>query len=104
MFNIGFPELILILIIALVVVGPDRLPEVAKMLGKTIRTIKNAMDNVKDTIEQEVAKEVENPISTLQNEIKEEIEKVYSEAAKDETEIKKTLAQSEDHTHNVNNS
>lgn len=40
MFNVGLPELILIIIIALVVVGPDRIPEVAKTLGRTIGSIK----------------------------------------------------------------
>ncbi len=40
--NLGFTELILILIIALVIFGPSKLPEVGKALGKSIREFKSA--------------------------------------------------------------
>jgi len=42
MFNLGFGELTLILIIALVVFGPKKLPEVGKAMGKAISEFKNA--------------------------------------------------------------
>jgi sec-independent protein translocase protein TatA len=41
-FNIGAPELIIILIIALVVIGPGRLPSVGEALGKSIREFRKA--------------------------------------------------------------
>jgi len=37
MFNIGFPELVLILVLALVIFGPKKLPEVGKALGNGIK-------------------------------------------------------------------
>ena len=40
MFNIGFSELILVLIIAYVIVGPDDLPKVARWLGRTVRKVR----------------------------------------------------------------
>ncbi|SDF59525.1 twin-arginine translocase TatA/TatE family subunit [Sporolituus thermophilus] len=42
MFGLGMPELILILIIALVVFGPSKLPEMGSALGKTIREFRKS--------------------------------------------------------------
>lgn len=45
MAQIGFPSLILILIVAFVIFGPTRLPEVGKAAGKTIKEFKDAMSD-----------------------------------------------------------
>jgi sec-independent protein translocase protein TatA len=50
MLNIGPQELILILIVALVIVGPQRLPELGRTIGKTLREFRKIQDDVKDTI------------------------------------------------------
>lgn len=42
MFNLGMPEIILVLVIALVVFGPGKLPEVGKALGRSLQEFKNA--------------------------------------------------------------
>ncbi len=52
--NLGFPELVLILIIALLVFGPEKLPELIKSAVKTARTIKKEMADVRKTIEDEI--------------------------------------------------
>lgn len=57
MFNIGFPELLLILAVALLVVGPSKLPELARSIGKAFGQFKRMADDVRDTIDQEVAVE-----------------------------------------------
>lgn len=46
--NIGAPELIIILIIALVVLGPGKLPDVASSLGKSVREFRKAASDVSD--------------------------------------------------------
>jgi sec-independent protein translocase protein TatA len=45
-FNIGAPELIILLIIALVVIGPGRLPDVGAALGKSIREFRKASTDI----------------------------------------------------------
>ncbi len=46
--NIGAPELIIILVIALLVLGPGKLPEVGKSIGESIREFRKASTDVKD--------------------------------------------------------
>jgi len=49
MFNIGMPELLLIAVIALLVVGPKRLPDVAKSLGKGLAEFRKTAEGVTDS-------------------------------------------------------
>lgn len=51
MLNIGPQELLLILVVALLVVGPRRLPELGRSLGKGIRELRRAQDEVRRTIQ-----------------------------------------------------
>lgn len=48
MFNIGFSELILILLVAFVIVGPKDLPKVARALGRGVRNVKRWIDEFKE--------------------------------------------------------
>ncbi len=50
MLNIGPQELLMILVIALVVVGPQRLPELGRSIGRGLRELRRAQDDVKRTI------------------------------------------------------
>lgn len=59
MFGIGSTELLVILVVALIVIGPSKLPEIARTLGKAMAEFKKVSTDVKRTIEQEIEKEEE---------------------------------------------
>jgi TatA/E family protein of Tat protein translocase len=50
MLNLGPPELLLILVIALIVVGPTKLPELARMIGRGLSEFRKVQDEVKDMV------------------------------------------------------
>lgn len=51
MFGIGMPEMILILAVALIVIGPKKLPDLAKSLGKAMREFKKATSDLKESMQ-----------------------------------------------------
>jgi sec-independent protein translocase protein TatA len=67
MFDVGLPELIVIMVIALVVFGPQKLPEIAKALGKAIRELKRAGEELKENLKEETTDSRELKNSPPQN-------------------------------------
>ena len=53
MFDLGIQELIVIFVVALIVFGPKRLPELGKTLGKGLLELKKAMEGIKEQINEE---------------------------------------------------
>lgn len=98
MFNIGFAELILILLIAFVVVGPKDLPKIARALGRFVRYIRNMIEEVKresglDEVESEF-KNMERTIdeSVRAADIRPELQKTQLSINKELNEIKKDVS------------
>jgi sec-independent protein translocase protein TatB len=54
MFGLSMGEIVIIAILALLLLGPDKLPDAAKTLGKTMREIRKATDDLKDQVEREI--------------------------------------------------
>ncbi len=69
--SIGFPELVLVFIVVLLVFGPKKLPEVAKMLGKTIRDFRKTVNEAIATIEDEIEKvNITHDLKAIENDVK----------------------------------
>ena len=51
MFGIGLPEMIIIMVIALIVIGPSKLPELARALGKGMAEFRKATQEIKDSLD-----------------------------------------------------
>ena len=66
MFGIGLPEMLLILALALIVVGPDKLPDLARSVAKGIMELKKTADGFKDSMEKEG-----DPLSETKKELEE---------------------------------
>jgi TatA/E family protein of Tat protein translocase len=61
MFGIGMPELLLILVVALIVIGPKKLPDIAKALGKGLAEFKRAADEIKTAVNTDAVETKEAP-------------------------------------------
>ncbi len=69
--NIGFPELLIILAIALLIFGPKKLPEVGRSIGRALREFRKTSDEIKEKIEEEIQVE---EFRDIKEEIKKDIE------------------------------
>jgi len=114
MFGIGMPELLLILAIALIIIGPKKLPDLAKSLGRTLREFKKATNEFKETIQiDEDLTDVKKSFDDIGNDIKDSVglgaptefsrpeEKEAAEKKEDTVDDAEKDAEGEDKSENV---
>ncbi|AEH45116.1 twin-arginine translocation protein, TatB subunit [Thermodesulfatator indicus DSM 15286] len=75
MFGIGFPELIVIFVVALIVLGPERLPEAARSVAKVFLEFRKAADELKKELGADELEESKAEIEKVKREL---LEKVYT--------------------------
>ena len=80
MFGIGFGELIIIFIVALLVVGPHKLPEMAKNLAKVLREVRKTSDEFQASIFRETGPSVTGLLKSPEATIKRHLENEVQEA------------------------
>jgi len=83
MFGIGGPELLIICVVALIVIGPKKLPEMLRSLGKGVAEFKRVGNDVKTTLDDEVSKA---EAEARKREVEEELARRKAEKAKQEAE------------------
>lgn len=91
MFNIGFGEILIVLVVAFVIVGPDDLPKVARWLGRSIRKLRSLLRDIKrETGWDEIEKEVRGVERDVKQTVRQlDVSADLKDAAKSvETEIK----------------
>jgi sec-independent protein translocase protein TatB len=93
MFGIGMPEVILILAIALIILGPKKLPEIAKSLGRGIAEFKKATQEFKENLD--VDNDLREARDTIQ-EVKEDLEETVRKSMTESTAVQEVDAVSED--------
>ena len=71
--NIGLPEMMLIMAIALLVFGPKKLPEVGRSIGKAMREFKKSTEEIKDRFEEQIRadefKSIQDDIKDIKKDI-----------------------------------
>lgn len=95
MFDFGFSELILIAVVMLVVVGPERLPKVARTAGHLLGRLQRYVSDVKSDIQREMQLEdlkklqqqVEQQARDLESSVRNQMKKVESEAGKTAADV-----------------
>ncbi len=65
MFNLGFSEVVVILVLALILLGPSKLPDLARSIGKGMREIKKATDDLKGVWDEEVSDTLRDEVPRL---------------------------------------
>ena len=87
MFDIGFQELLIIFIVALLVFGPEKLPEISRTLGKWVVEIRRGINIAKSQMEEEMKEEFKMPEDIVQSLPKDDAN-VKMPDKKDDTEEK----------------
>jgi sec-independent protein translocase protein TatB len=79
MFDVGFTEILLLTLVGLLVLGPERLPRVARTLGGMARKARGSWLSLKRSIEAEMrAEDLKEPLKHFENEVKGTVDKVKS--------------------------
>jgi len=91
-FDIGFSELFLVLVVALVVVGPERLPALARKIGRYVSKAKQTFENVKREVESELETEELNK-RLAENNIIQETKELTNEVTQELNQIAKNAGE-----------
>lgn len=84
MFNIGFTEMLVIAALALILIGPKQLPEVARTLGRLLNDLKRSTNSFTDELKSQVDYDFEEELRKRRIAINKPLEKISDEEKKEE--------------------
>jgi len=93
MFDLGTQELIVIFLVAFLVFGPRKLPELGRALGKGIRELKAAMRSVRESIE-EAGEEITDEVKVVKSDMEDALYKGFESTLKDRIDKENEAADS----------
>ncbi|TDJ39605.1 MAG: twin-arginine translocase subunit TatB [Gammaproteobacteria bacterium] len=97
MFDVGFPELVLIAVVGLLVIGPERLPETLRTLGLWLGRMRRSFAKVKSEIEKEIG--MDEVRRQLHNEsVMEEMKRIEAEVRNTANDTRNALSEATIHT------
>jgi len=74
MFGIGMPEMLVILAVALIVIGPKKLPDLAKSLGRAFAEFRRATSEIKESLDDGDLKDIKTTFDDMRDELKEAVD------------------------------
>lgn len=80
MFEIGFSEMVLVFVIALLVLGPDKLPGVVRQVARFVKKVRAMADTVTRELQQEL------PVDEIKREVSSEVQAITSQVRSDKHE------------------
>ncbi len=101
MFGIGMPEMLMILAIALIVIGPKKLPDLARSIGRALGEFRRATSDIKESIQRETGLgDVKESLDEIGREVKESVDLKVDLLDEDQVDEKDGPRQT-DHTANL---
>ena len=91
MFDVGFSELVVIAAVALIVIGPERLPRAARMVGALLGRLQRYANDVKTEVNREIQLD---EIRKLQQDMNEQVNSMEAQVTTELSEVENTVHQS----------
>jgi sec-independent protein translocase protein TatB len=90
-FDVGAPELLLLVVIAVILFGPEKLPEFARKAARLIRYVRNLAGNAQQQLSQELGTDVDlrdlNPKAFVQKHLLDDVEPLVADVKKEITQV-----------------
>ena len=94
MFDINAPEFVLLVVIAIILFGPEKLPELARKAARVLRYVRNIASNAQDQLSRELGTDIDvrdlNPKAFVQKHLMNDVEPIVADVKKELTDLRAT--------------